>query len=113
MLDRCGVAGVMRRWVLEQAKDLGLRPLEGRLRWEEFGEAEEVFMTNAVAGVVSVGVVQNGAASAFASLARTARALCARAWRLCEAHGASLVALVLLLLAAAGGALLARAREPR
>jgi 4-amino-4-deoxychorismate lyase len=23
-LDRCGVAGVMRRWVLEQAKDLRL-----------------------------------------------------------------------------------------
>jgi 4-amino-4-deoxychorismate lyase len=60
MLDRCGVAGVMRRWVLAQAGDLGLRALEGRLRWEELGEAEEVFMTNAVAGVVPVAVIQLG-----------------------------------------------------
>ena len=56
MLDRCGVAGVMRRWVLEQAGRLSLRVLEGRLRWEELGDAEEVFMTNAVAGIVPVAV---------------------------------------------------------
>jgi 4-amino-4-deoxychorismate lyase len=61
MLDRCGIAGVMRRWVLEQARSLGLRTLEGRLRWEEFGGAEEAFMTNAVAGIVSVAVIQQGA----------------------------------------------------
>jgi 4-amino-4-deoxychorismate lyase len=61
MLDRCGIAGVMRRWVLEQAKEFGLRPLEGRLRWNEIGEAEEAFMTNAVAGVVSVALFQDGA----------------------------------------------------
>jgi 4-amino-4-deoxychorismate lyase len=60
MLDRCGVAGVMRRWVLEQAGSLGLRPLEGRLRWEEIGEAEEAFVTNAVAGVVPIAVIQQG-----------------------------------------------------
>jgi 4-amino-4-deoxychorismate lyase len=60
MLDRCGIAGVMRRWVLEQADTLGLRPLEGRLRWEEFGEAEEAFATNAVAGIVPVAVIQQG-----------------------------------------------------
>ncbi|HUE10368.1 MAG TPA: aminodeoxychorismate lyase [Steroidobacteraceae bacterium] len=60
MLDRCGVAGVMRRWVLEQAGSLGLRPLEGRLRWEEIGEAEEAFVTNAVAGIVPIAVIQQG-----------------------------------------------------
>jgi 4-amino-4-deoxychorismate lyase len=60
MLDRCGVAGVMRRWVLEQAGRLSLRALEGRLRWEELGAAEEVFMTNAVAGIVPVAVIQHG-----------------------------------------------------
>lgn len=53
-LDRCGIAGVMRRWVLEIAPDLGLEPRETRLRWPDLGRAEEVFMTNAVAGVVSV-----------------------------------------------------------
>lgn len=61
ILDRCGIAGVMRRWVLGQAKDFGLRPLEGRLRWEQIGEAEEAFMTNAVAGIVSIALLQDGA----------------------------------------------------
>jgi len=60
MLDRCGIAGVMRRWVLEQASSLHLRPLERRLRWEELGEAEEAFMTNAVAGIVPIAVIQRG-----------------------------------------------------
>jgi 4-amino-4-deoxychorismate lyase len=59
-LDRCGVAGVMRRWVLEQARDLRLRVWQGRLPVEAFRDAEEVFMTNAVAGVVPVGLVQAG-----------------------------------------------------
>jgi 4-amino-4-deoxychorismate lyase len=54
-LDRCGIAGVMRRWVLEQAKDLRLSVWQGRLPVEAFRDAEEVFMTNAVAGVVPVG----------------------------------------------------------
>ena len=61
VLDRCGIAGVMRRWVLEQARSLRLRPLERRLRWEELGGAEEAFMTNAVAGIVPVAVIQQGA----------------------------------------------------
>jgi 4-amino-4-deoxychorismate lyase len=60
MLDRCGIAGVMRRWVLGQAGALGLRPLEGRLRWEELGEADEAFATNAVAGIVPIAVIQQG-----------------------------------------------------
>lgn len=60
LLDRCGIAGVMRRWVLEQARMLGLRPVEARLRWKELRAAEEVFMTNAVAGIVSVAVIQHG-----------------------------------------------------
>jgi 4-amino-4-deoxychorismate lyase len=78
ILDRCGIAGVMRRWVLEQAKDLGLRPLEGRLRWEEIGEAEEAFMTNAVVGVVSVALVQDGAERIRLRNEDSARALRAR-----------------------------------
>ena len=54
-LDRCGIAGVMRRWVLGQAKDLRLRVWQGRVPIEAVRDAEEVFMTNAVAGVVPVG----------------------------------------------------------
>lgn len=57
-LNRCGIAGVMRRWVLEQARDLDLDPVEERLHWQELTRADEVFMTNAVAGIVSVALIQ-------------------------------------------------------
>jgi 4-amino-4-deoxychorismate lyase len=60
MLDRCGVAGVMRRWVLESAADLRLIPVERRIGWQELSDAEEVFMTNAVVGLRSVGVIERG-----------------------------------------------------
>ena len=59
-LDRCGVAGVMRRWVLEQARPMRLRVREVRLRWKDFGEAHEVFMTNAVAGIVPLSDIVDG-----------------------------------------------------
>jgi 4-amino-4-deoxychorismate lyase len=61
-LDRCGVAGVMRRWVLEQAAPLGLRVWQGRLPLESINDAEEMFMTNAVAGIVSVARIEQGEA---------------------------------------------------
>ena len=78
MLDRCGVAGVMRRWVLEQSGRLSLRALEGRLRWEDLGQAEEVFMTNAVAGIVPVAVIQHGKDRIELEHMETARRLHAR-----------------------------------
>lgn len=59
-LDRCGVAGVMRRWVLETAGALKLRARETRIRWRDVVRADEVFMTNAVAGVVPLGSIQHG-----------------------------------------------------
>lgn len=59
-LDRCGIAGVMRRWVLEQADRLKLKPSEGRLRWEDLRVADEAFMTNAIVGIVPLSVIQNG-----------------------------------------------------
>ncbi len=60
VLDRSGIAGVMRRWVLEQAPSLNLRAREARLSVQHLRDATEVFMTNAVAGIVSVGVVELG-----------------------------------------------------
>jgi 4-amino-4-deoxychorismate lyase len=60
VLDRSGIAGVMRRWVLEQAPSLRLRPREGRLSVRHLQDATEVFMTNAVAGIVSVSVIELG-----------------------------------------------------
>jgi 4-amino-4-deoxychorismate lyase len=60
LLDRCGVAGVMRRWVLEVAGELRLRPAEGRIGWQDLRRAEEVFMCNAVVGLRSVAVIERG-----------------------------------------------------
>jgi 4-amino-4-deoxychorismate lyase len=60
VLDRCGVAGVMRRWILEAAADLGLHAAERRIRWKDLSEADEVFMSNAVIGVKSVGAIEQG-----------------------------------------------------
>ncbi len=54
LLDRCGVAGVMRRWVLSQADALNLKPYEIRLRWKDIANAEEVFMCNALVGVIPI-----------------------------------------------------------
>lgn len=77
-LDRCGIAGVMRRWVLEQAADLRLRVWQGRLPIEAFLDAEEVFMTNAVAGVVPVGLIETGPQPLRMASTETAERLCAR-----------------------------------
>ncbi len=60
VLDRCGVAGVMRRWILQAAGDLGLRPVERRVRWRDLIAAEEVFMSNAVVGPRPVASIERG-----------------------------------------------------
>ncbi len=75
VLDRCGVAGVMRRWILERAGDLRLRPVERRIRWQDLREAEEVFMSNAVVGLRSVGVIESGRARLRLSAFETANRL--------------------------------------
>jgi 4-amino-4-deoxychorismate lyase len=54
LLDRCGVAGVMRRWILQSAGTLRLRAVERRIRWEDLKSSEEIFMSNAVVGIRSV-----------------------------------------------------------
>jgi 4-amino-4-deoxychorismate lyase len=60
VLDRCGVAGVMRRWVMETAGEIGLRAAERSIRWRDVREADEVFMSNAVVGLKSVAVIERG-----------------------------------------------------
>lgn len=75
VLDRCGVAGVMRRWILETAGDLELRATERRIRWQDLSEAEEVFMSNAVVGLRSVGVIGRGRARLQYSAFETANRL--------------------------------------
>jgi 4-amino-4-deoxychorismate lyase len=58
LLDRCGVAGVMRRWILERAKELLLRPVERQIGWNDLMSAEEVFMSNAVVGIKPVRTIE-------------------------------------------------------
>ena len=60
LLDRCGVAGVMRRWILESAGTLGLHAQERRLRWRDLCECDEAFMSNAVVGIRSVATFERG-----------------------------------------------------
>lgn len=60
-LDRCGVAGVMRRWILQHAGTLSLRTVERRVRWQDLRSAEEMFMCNAVAGIRSVRSIEGAA----------------------------------------------------
>jgi len=59
-VDRCGIAGVMRRWVLEQADTLKLSATIDRLRWEDMTGVDEAFMTNAVVGIVPVAMIHHG-----------------------------------------------------
>jgi 4-amino-4-deoxychorismate lyase len=50
-LDRCGVAGHMRRKVLAQARALGVECRVGHGRWDELAAADEVFLTNSLVGI--------------------------------------------------------------
>lgn len=60
LLDRCGVAGVMRRWIMKQAELLNLRVEERRIHMDDIAQADEVFLSNAVAGVVPVAEIRVG-----------------------------------------------------
>jgi 4-amino-4-deoxychorismate lyase len=57
-LDRCGVAGVMRRWILQNAPDASLETSERRIGWADLQAAEEVFLSNALVGVRSVSAIE-------------------------------------------------------
>lgn len=50
-IRRCGVSGVMRRVVLESCGQLGLQAEEVDLEHTALGDADELFMTNAVVGI--------------------------------------------------------------
>lgn len=50
-VDQCGVAGVMRGLILDEAAAWGLTAEERVLPWAELARSEEVFVCNAVIGV--------------------------------------------------------------
>lgn len=57
LLDRCGVAGVMRERVLEIAADAGLSTERCRLVRDDMLAADEVFLTNTLAGILPVNCI--------------------------------------------------------
>jgi 4-amino-4-deoxychorismate lyase len=50
-IDLCGVAGVMRRVVLREARRVGIPARECELRAPDLQQADEVFLTNARIGI--------------------------------------------------------------
>lgn len=54
LLDRAGVEGVMRRWVLAQAEQLGLQCCPVRVGLAALEAADELFLTNALMEIVPV-----------------------------------------------------------
>jgi 4-amino-4-deoxychorismate lyase len=60
-LDRCGVAGVMRRVVMRIAAEAGLAVEERRLTRPDLDAAEELFLTNARIGIWPVRAVASRA----------------------------------------------------
>ncbi len=50
-IDRCGVAGVMRRVVLREARQAGIPARECELHAQDVESAEEIFLTNARVGI--------------------------------------------------------------
>jgi 4-amino-4-deoxychorismate lyase len=78
LLDRCGVAGVMRRWVLTQARRMPLRIAERRIRWLDLAAADEAFLTNAVVGIVPIARITDGRAQLAFTAGATALELAGR-----------------------------------
>lgn len=54
MLDRCGVAGVIREAVLELSRDSGMSTEVCRISQEDLFMADEIFLSNTVTGVLPV-----------------------------------------------------------
>ena len=52
--DTCGVAGVMRRWVLANAPKLDIEVVETELSVEDIKQADEVILSNSLIGLWSV-----------------------------------------------------------
>lgn len=53
-LSRAGIAGVMRRAVLEHCAAIGLEAVEARVQPAQLRAADELFMSNAVVGIESI-----------------------------------------------------------
>lgn len=59
-LSECGVAGIMREQVWKMAAGLGLQAREGRIVPEDLATADEIFLSNALFGVLPVARIEDG-----------------------------------------------------
>lgn len=57
LVDRCGVAGVLRGLVITEAKSLGLEVVEQRIAPAALVDADALFLTNSIAGIRPVAEV--------------------------------------------------------
>lgn len=53
-VDRCGVAGICRGWLMETMAGVGMRVAEARLSPHDVETADAVFLSNAVRGILPV-----------------------------------------------------------
>ncbi|MDG3087627.1 aminodeoxychorismate lyase [Vibrio hannami] len=60
-MEHCGVAGTIRRLIIQDAKSNGLKVLVGDFELDHLNSADEVFMTNSVLGVAPVTKINNKA----------------------------------------------------
>jgi 4-amino-4-deoxychorismate lyase len=74
-LRRNGIAGVMRRVVLERAGEAGLRPTETAMTLDDVKGADELFMTNALIGIWPVGKLDERAYTVGPATSRLMRHL--------------------------------------
>jgi 4-amino-4-deoxychorismate lyase len=54
ILDKAGVAGIIRRLIIQDAEPLGFKALLGRFDLVDLHDADEVFVSNALLGVAPV-----------------------------------------------------------
>jgi 4-amino-4-deoxychorismate lyase len=58
-LSHCGVAGVMRDWLLDNAAQFGLQAKVGELHLAQLLLADELIMTNSVLGAIQIKQIQH------------------------------------------------------
>ncbi len=50
-IENCGIAGVMRRWILDNAPTMGIEVVETALSVEDIKQADEVLLSNSLIGL--------------------------------------------------------------
>jgi len=58
--NECGILpGIIREWVIEKSKDMGIKCVKGNYVTKMLTESDEVFVTNSVIGIIPVCCIEN------------------------------------------------------